>query len=132
MRFLINQTSTQALLKRPRAAQIHAELLTKHGAKAIFVIALVRLSPIMPFAGTNLLLAGSRVKTLPFLVGSLLGLAPRIILVALAGAGLAKLDFSKSSNMWFAWVGGAATLLLIYSIGSVVKNVNSDSRLKRV
>jgi len=125
MSLIIKKSTYDVLLKRPRAAEIHAELLTKNGLKAILFIALIRLSPIMPFAGTNLLLAASKVKTNYFLIGSFLGLAPRVILVAIAGAGLSKLDFSKSSNIWFALLGGLSTLLLFYFIGKVVKKVYS-------
>lgn len=130
MSFAIKEKTYHVLLKRPRAAEIHAELLTKNGLKAILLIALVRLSPVMPFAGTNLLLAASKVKTSYFLLGSFIGLAPRVILVAIAGAGLAELDLSKSSNIWFAIIGGISTLFLIYFIGKVVKKVYHKSEKK--
>ncbi len=130
MSFIIKDSAYDALLKRPSAAEIHAELLAKNGFKAILLIALIRLSPIMPFAGTNLLLAASKVKTSYFLNGSFLGLAPRVILVAMAGAGLAELDLSKSSNIWLALVGGISTLVLIFLIGKVVKKVYFNNNSK--
>lgn len=123
---IVKESSYQALLKRPRAAKVHEELLTKSGVKSILFIALIRLSPVMPFAGTNVLLAACKVKASSFIFGSLLGLAPRVILVAVAGAGLSELDLSKSSNIWLAIIGGISTLLLVVYIGKVVKKVNRN------
>ena len=127
MSLIIKDSTYNALLKRPKAAAVHAELLKKNGRKAIVFVALIRLSPIMPFAGTNLLLAAAKVKTSYFLNGSGLGLAPRVILVAIAGAGLAELDLSKGSNIWLALVGGISTLILLFLIGKVVKKIYSHN-----
>lgn len=127
---LVKESSYEALLKRPRVAKMHEELLIKSGIKAVLFIALVRLSPVMPFAGTNVLLAASNVKTYSFLLGSFIGMAPRVILVAIAGASLTKLDFSKSSSVDLVVLGGVATLLLIFYIGYIFKKVNGKLSLE--
>lgn len=121
---LIKESSYKALLKKPKAAKIHKELLLKDGLKSVMFIALIRFSPVMPFAATNVLLAASKVKAIHFVLGSLIGLAPRVILVAIAGAGLSELDFSKGSNVWLAVLGGVSTLLLVVYVGKVVKKVS--------
>lgn len=126
IRLITKASSYKALLKRPRAAKIHEELLTRSGLKSVLFIALIRFSPIMPFAGTNVLLAASNVKTSLFLLGSFIGLAPRVIIVAIAGAGLSELDLSKSSNIWLLTLGGVATLVLIVYIGKIIKKVNRN------
>ena len=125
MGLFVKTSSYEVLLKRPRAAKVHEELLKKSGFKAVLFIALIRLSPVMPFAGTNVLLAASKVRTSRFLLGSAIGLAPRVILVAVAGAGLAELDFSKGSNVGLAVLGGVATLLLVFYIGVVFKKATA-------
>lgn len=122
----VKENSYSELLKRPTAARLHEELLKKSGLKAVWFISLVRLSPVMPFAATNVLLAASNVKSSHFLLGSLIGLAPRIIIVAIAGAGLAELDFSKGSNIALAILGGAATFLLIFYVGLTFKKIKKN------
>lgn len=126
IRLIAKESSYKALLKRPQAAKIHEELLTRSGLKSVLFIALIRFSPVMPFAGTNVLLAASKVKTSLFLLGSFIGLAPRVILVAITGAGLSELDLSKSSNIWLLVLGGLATVFLIVYIGKVIKKVNRN------
>ena len=122
--FIIKERAVNVILKHPLAAKVDNELIRRSGLQAILFIALVRLSPVIPFAGANVLFAASKVKTSYFLLGSLLGLAPRIIIVAVAGAGLAELDFSKGSNIWLGILGGVATLLLIFYMGLVFRKVS--------
>ncbi len=124
VKLIVQEGSYQALLRKEKTAEIHQELLLKSGYKAVLFISFIRLSPIMPFAATNVLLAASQVKTSLFLMGSFIGLSPRIILVAIAGAGLSELDLSKSSNIWLAIVGGVSTVILLAYIGKVVQKVS--------
>jgi uncharacterized membrane protein YdjX (TVP38/TMEM64 family) len=125
---LVKDGTYSALLKRPKAAKLHEELLMRSGVKAVMFIALIRLSPVMPFAGTNVLLAASKVGAGAFVLGSLIGLAPRVTLVAVAGAGLSELDMSKSSNLWLAVLGVFSTFLLVAYIGKLIRRVNKDLR----
>ena len=122
----VKERTYNVILERPLAAKIHEELLNKSGLRAIWFVSLIRLSPVMPFAATNVLLAASKIKTHYFIWGSLIGLAPRVLIVAIAGAGLAELDFSKGSNIGLAILGLCATCLLIFYIGSIFKKVNRD------
>lgn len=121
---LVKESSYQALLQKPQAAKVHEELLVKSGSKAILFISMIRLSPVMPFAATNVLLAVSRVKAHLFILGSLIGLAPRVIIVAVAGAGLTELDFSKGSNIWLGILGVLSTIFLLGYTGRIVKKFN--------
>ena len=123
---LIKESTYKVILKHPRATKVHEELLKKSGLKAVWLVSLIRLSPVMPFAATNVLLAASKVKMSHFLLGSFIGLAPRVIILAIAGAGLAELDFSKSSNIGLAILGGAATVLLVFYVGLTFKKVNKE------
>jgi len=120
---LVKDEGYRLLLAHPKADKIYQELLVKNGIKAVVFIALIRLSPVMPFAATNVILSAAKVKSNLFLLGSVIGLAPRIILVAVAGAGLSELDFSKGSNVGLAIVGIISTFALIIYIGKVFKKV---------
>ncbi len=110
----------ESLLKRPKAQVIYEELLKKQ-KRTILIIALVRLSPAMPFAATNILLSTAKVKLFEYITGSVLGLLPRVILVVIAGAGLNKLDFSKSSSIELVVLGGIATLVSLVLIGKIAQ-----------
>jgi uncharacterized membrane protein YdjX (TVP38/TMEM64 family) len=71
---------------------------------AATVVGLVRLAPVTPFALTNVLLAGARVALLPYLLGTLIGLAPRTALVATAGASMAELELGGGATSSEHWV----------------------------
>lgn len=127
IRSLVKDTSYQALLRQPKAEKIYQELMVKSGYRAVLFIALIRLSPVMPFAATNVILAAAKVKASYYIIGSLIGLAPRIILVAAAGAGLSELDLSQGSHVGLAVLGVASTIVLAAYVGRVFKKVSISS-----
>ena len=106
----------------PKASEIHKELFKLSGFRAVFIIILVRLSPVMPFAATNVLLAAAKVRWWQFLVGSILGLAPRIILVVIAGAALSTLDLNQKGHKSLFIITIASTVCIIYFINKLSKN----------
>jgi len=121
MKKIIGEKAVIAISQKPKAQKIYKELLLKSPTQTCFFIFLIRLSPIMPFAGTNLILSAAKVNSLSFIVGSFLGLAPRVILVALMGAELNELDLSKTGDQRLAIIGIVSTILVIYFIGKIAK-----------
>jgi len=117
----VGARATAALLARPRARAVHDELLVRSGGRAVLLIALVRLSPVMPFAATNLLLAASGARLWTFLLGSGLGLLPRIAAVVAAGAGMSTLDLSAAADRRLLSAGVAATLLALVLAGRIAR-----------
>lgn len=113
LRRLAGPSVLAALEQRPRAQAVHRALLGQRGWALAGMVALLRLSPLLPFAATNLALASSRVALGPFLCGTALGIAPRVTLVALAGSELAELDLSRSKDQRFALLGVLATILVL-------------------
>jgi len=101
----------------PRLAAVHAATFDAPAARATGLIALLRLSPIAPFAATNVALAALRPRPTAFVLGSAAGLAPRVAIVAWLGAGMAQLDFTQPHSPWLIGVGAAATLLLLIVMG---------------
>lgn len=120
-----------AFARRPRVGAVRAALVTGSARRLVSLIALVRLSPIMPFAGTNLLLAATGVPWVPFGLGSVLGLAPRVVAVAVAGAGLRELDLRRSTDVRLAILGGLATVLTLLLIGRVARRVLQERETSR-
>lgn len=107
----------EAIQRSPRASAVH-EALVSDARGARTTAALLRISPIVPFATVNVLLAATRVRALDAFVGSFVGIVPRTALVAFAGSQLA--DFDPSAGPEARWqlafaIGG--TLLLFAWIG---------------
>lgn len=121
MRRWASRAFERFLRSRPRARAVHAALVERPGWQAVGLVALVRLSPVMPFAGTNLLFASAAVGTPAFVCGSALGLTPRVVAVAVLGAGLESFDASRGPG-WVFLVGGiAATLALLWILGRIAR-----------
>jgi len=75
----------------PKAKAVHAALVGRP-REAMTTTLLLRLSPVVPFAMVNVLLAAARVRVGAFLVGTTLGVVPRTALVVWAGSELAVFD----------------------------------------
>ena len=82
-----------------------------------FFVFLVRLSPVVPFALTNVLLSSMKIKPVPFSAGTALGMLPRTALVVYAGAKLSSLDFSAPKSYVLLCFGILATALLLFFMG---------------
>ena len=121
VKILLKQKSIELFSMKPKAEAVYKELLNHNGWRSFYIIVLIRLSPIMPFAGTNVLLAAGKVKLREYILGSAVGLAPRIIIVAMAGAGLTKLDLSQGSHQGLLVLGIVATVLAVAVMGALAK-----------
>lgn len=109
------------IVARPKAKAVHDELLRRGTVRAAGFLALVRLSPAMPFAATNLLMAACAVPAPAFVLGTVLGISPRVVAVAVAGSGLAELDLTRAADARLAVVGAAATVVALVGIGVVAR-----------
>jgi len=130
-KLLLGAKAVELFSMDSKASDVYKELLNHNGFRTFYIIALIRLSPIMPFAATNVLLSAGKVKLREFLLGSCIGLAPRVIVVAMAGAGLTKLDLSIGSHKGMLIAGIVATILAIFIMGriskKVLKNITQNS-----
>jgi len=80
-----------AIQASPRASAIHAALV-RDPRDGLTTTALVRLSPVVPFAMVSVVLAAVGIRFAPFFAGTVLGVIPRTALVVFAGASLATFD----------------------------------------
>ncbi len=79
----------RSLVDRSRSGKkLAAAMIDAPPGRAILAVALARLPPQMPFAMTNVLAASSGVRFVPLLLGTAIGMAPRIGLVVWVGAEL--------------------------------------------
>lgn len=113
---LVGDNFQQFLARHEKAEILHKALLGKNFKRAALVITLLRLSPAMPFALTNLLMTAARVPLSAFLIGTLTGMLPRSAAVVFFGAGLSELDFNEPFNIWTFVFGFVATLLSVIVI----------------
>ncbi len=85
----------------------------------------MRLSPVVPFAVTNVLAAVAGVRRGPLLVGTAVGLAPRVAAVVLLGAGLRELRMERPDAPWLLAASVAATVLAVVALGWATRRVLS-------
>jgi uncharacterized membrane protein YdjX (TVP38/TMEM64 family) len=107
----------QAIGRSQRGAIVHRALLGRGFVRATWLVMLLRLSPLMPFAATNLLLAALGLGPRAFLAATLLGVTPRAVAVALLGAGLSELDWNASGSWWWTAFAVVTTGLVLFVIG---------------
>lgn len=102
------------------AQRVHAALLGRGFGRTVWLVTLLRLSPLMPFAATNLLMAALGVRASAFLCATALGIAPRSIGVALVGAQLSSLDWQAGGgSAWSTWLAVVATVVVVWWVGKV-------------
>ena len=92
-------------------------------ARAAAWIALLRLSPLAPFAATNVGLAALGVGTRAMLVGTAVGMLPRVAIVAWLGAGMNRLDWSSPRSPLLLGLGIVTTIVLLALIGRVARKL---------
>jgi uncharacterized membrane protein YdjX (TVP38/TMEM64 family) len=103
----------------PRMLAVRNALVGSGFWRALLTVSLVRLPPNVPFAATNLCFAGAHVPLGAFLLGTALGMAPRLAFLTYIGAHLRKLS-DDGAPWWYFWVGVLLTLAVLAILGHVV------------
>jgi uncharacterized membrane protein YdjX (TVP38/TMEM64 family) len=103
----------EAFRNHERLDTVRRALVEDNAIKTLWIVFLLRLSPILPFGTTNILLATSGVRLPIFLGGTILGMIPRIGVIFFAAAGANQLDFKSQSSWWMLAAGIAATIVCI-------------------
>jgi uncharacterized membrane protein YdjX (TVP38/TMEM64 family) len=107
--------------ENPKWRAVYDALLGSGFWKTMLIVALLRLPPNSPFALTNLVLAATRVPLFAFIVGTLIGMMPRISLVVYLASHASELDFSLGKS-WGMLAGGIVVLLIVFAIiGHIAK-----------
>lgn len=111
----------QVIARNPRGAAVCEAITQSSKPRALILIGLLRLSPVVPYGSTNVLAAVFAMPMVPFMLGTFFGLAPRAAAVVLLGAGLETLDSEASVSPWLWGIGIAATLLALVVMGWAAK-----------
>lgn len=121
LRALVGARILAAIGSSRRGTIVHRALLGRGFLRTAWLIALLRLSPLMPFAATNLLLAALGVHGRTFLLATVVGITPRAVAVALLGAGLSELDWEAEGSWGWTVFAVVTTLLVIVVIGRTAR-----------
>jgi phospholipase D1/2 len=108
-----------------RMARLRSALVEASSRRTTLLVALLRLSPAAPFAATNVAMAAVAVPWRAFLIGSVVGLAPRVIVVTLFGAALGQLDFQRPDSPALLALGGVATIAALAVSGHLARRALS-------
>ena len=109
----------ELIREHPRLEAVHRALLARRAGETLLVVVLVRLPPAAPFGLTNFLLAAARVPRTDYIVGTLLGVIPRLALTAFVGAALEQLRFDNVMDRWMVIAGGVLSLLAVVALGAL-------------
>lgn len=104
-----------------KAKVLYKTLLKNNLRRTTLIITLLRLSPVMPFALTNLLMTAARVPLSSFLIGTFLGMIPRSSAVVFFGATISELNFNEPFNIWMIVFGYAMTVISVIVISRFSK-----------
>ncbi|QDU66450.1 TVP38/TMEM64 family protein [Engelhardtia mirabilis] len=110
------------LARHPQAKIIERELVGRGGLRALLVVTLLRVPPNSPFSLTNLAFAAVRVPLPIYLVGTLVGMAPRTaVYVGFAAAAKAAgaqdiQSFVSDGPGWWVFVGGIVLMVAVFAI----------------
>lgn len=108
----------QLIDEQPKWKAIRDALIGGSFARTLGIITLIRIPTNSPFAITNLVLGSTRVHPLAYVLGTIVGLAPRTIAVVMVGAGLSQWDPSAGSK-WLVVAGIIAMLIVLAIIGAI-------------
>ncbi len=92
--------------------------------RTLGAVSLLRLPPNSPFALTNLVMASIHVPRAPFLIGTLLGMAPRTAAAVSIGAGLQHFtseDVKTATPTWL-FVAGIISLVVVVMVIGMIAN----------
>lgn len=118
---IVGEKLPQIFEAHPKAQAIYKALIGQSIWRTTLIIFLLRLSPAMPFALTNFLMASARVPVKSFLVGTFFGMLPRSSAVVFVGAGLSELNFEDTQGTWMIIIGIIATIISVIMISIISK-----------
>jgi uncharacterized membrane protein YdjX (TVP38/TMEM64 family) len=116
---IVGDRLPQVFERHPKAKAIYEALVGQSVRRTTLIIFLIRMSPAMPFALTNFLMASARVPVKAFVVGTFFGMLPRSSAVVFVGSGLSELNFNDLENSWLLIFGIAATIISVIVIGNI-------------
>ncbi len=125
-RALGGNAAAQALMERPRARAL-AELAAEGG---IVTVALVRLSPILPYTPSNAVLGLTPMRLRDLVLGTAVGMAPGVVLYSWAGSLLPSaeaIEQGESLHSRAVWI-----LLAVAFVAAAILGTAAARRLRNL
>lgn len=107
---------------QPKWKTVYDALLGGGFFKTLLIVTLVRIPPNSPFAITNLVMAATCVRWVPYIIGTVVGIAPRTAAAVYIGAQLSELSLKDTKQTWFAFGVGLVTLVVVVIIIGIIAN----------
>jgi uncharacterized membrane protein YdjX (TVP38/TMEM64 family) len=111
------QRVTKIIAEHAKWKAVYEALIGGGFFKTLLIVTLIRLPPNSPFAITNLVLAATRVPFSVYVLGTLLGMAPRTAVAALIASQLEQLDFARQK--WLLIGGIVVGVIVLAVIGHI-------------
>lgn len=118
-RWIARDRVLAVIAEKPRWHAVHRALLGSDSPRTLFVVTLLRVPPFSPFAIVNFLLAAARVPLRHYVLGTVVGIAPRTAAAAYGAARLEQLRFENVSERWTVIAGIVVTLVVCLILGSL-------------
>ncbi|MFM9956944.1 MAG: TVP38/TMEM64 family protein [Phycisphaerales bacterium] len=111
----------EVIERKPKARIVRDALVSRSGPRTLFLVTLLRVPPNSPFALMNMLMSSVKVPLLSYLVGTVVGMAPRTMLAAFVGATVGSLDQVGSAGGHWRIIGpivGVGVFLVVVMLCS--------------
>ena len=118
---IVGDTLPRVFEHHPKAQVVYQALIGQSPWRTMLIIFLLRLSPAMPFALTNFLMASARVPLKSYVPATLGGMLPRSTAVVFVGSGLSELSFDNPQEAWLLIFGIVATIVSIIFVTIVAR-----------
>jgi uncharacterized membrane protein YdjX (TVP38/TMEM64 family) len=118
---VVGSRVVDAIGQSEKARQVHRALVGRSFWQTMWLISLLRLSPIMPFAATNLLMASFGVSLRALMCATVIGVAPRLLAVSVVGAELSELSWGTEDSHWMTVLALVATVAVLALISRIAR-----------
>jgi len=110
------------LNENPKWRAVYEALLKGGFWKTLWIVTLLRFPPNSPFAISNLVLSTAKTRFVPYLLATLLGMAPRTAIVVWVGAHVGADEFKLADSQWLFWLGIISAVIVIAIIGKIAQD----------
>jgi len=100
---------------QPKWKAVYDALLGSGPIKTLLIVTLLRVPPNSPFAITNLVMASCRIRPMTYLIGTVVGIAPRTMALVWLGAQGADSDFAVPRERWM-YIATVVTMIIVIAI----------------
>lgn len=112
---------TDIIAEKPKWQAIYVALVQGGFWKTLAIVTLIRIPLNSPFAITNLVMAATRVRPLVYIVGTVVGMAPRTAAAVFLAAGLQELVIDGAKRPWM-WIASIVITVIIVGIIGYIAN----------